>query len=177
MVLDSRSGKHQAPSSAWITVERRRAIYNRDNWMCAYCWMNISDVDAQLRTLDHLVSSEEYDMLPNYCGNVAHRGTAIEPCCQTFFGSKHKTTNLVTACKPCNGARQSLAWETFANRFAGATARILNVINDVRPIDIKTAKLEVATLKAAKGEKFIARKSYANCWKTAQRLSQGIGTK
>lgn len=158
-----RNGKHQAPSSAWITLPRRRAIYTRDDWRCVYCARDLRDVDAQERTLDHIISLAEYIV------------AAME--WKVWFGSRHKTSNLATACKGCNAARQDSDAFLFARRYGDDAVERLNIIvSDTRRLDIAQAKRELAAIKAAKGEKFIHRKTYRLPASTRQRLSQGVGT-
>ena len=152
----SRNGKYQAPSSSWITTVRRRSIYMRDGWRCQWCMVSVEGDDAQFRTLDHIISLEEYaDMVEN------------DPERAVRFGSKHKSSNLITACKPCN-SRRKVAWQLFALEHDGSYDRISRVIAGEFGLKIRAAKKAV-------GNKS---KTYANCWKKAngKRLSQGLGT-
>lgn len=75
---------------AWITPERRQAIYERDNFKCLYC----DDlVEFKNRTIDH-----------------------IKP--QTS-GGKHNSDNLGLCCRSCNSIkgrktiRQFFKWLRF----------------------------------------------------------------
>ena len=64
--------------SGWIRREKRAAIYARDRWTCVYCERDSGLVKL---TLDH----------------VRPRSN----------GGHNKTSNLVTACRPCNSSRQA----------------------------------------------------------------------
>ena len=61
----------------WITPNRRRAIYIRDDLRCVYCDKGIED--GIVFTLDHLTSQD--------------------------LGGTNESRNLVTACKSCNSAK------------------------------------------------------------------------
>lgn len=108
--------------SKWIRPERRAAIYERDNWECAYCGQGPRDARnmKQARvvlTLDHLV-----------------------PRCE---GGDNSTANLVTACQRCNSSRQEKSWREFAT--GGAIDRIEWLIE--QPTDIELGKAIIASLK------------------------------
>lgn len=156
MAKGTRGGQHQPPSSAWITRERRIAIYMRDNFSCVYCNADLSQVEASERTLDHLISLAVYNEMDNET--------------KTWFGSAHKTSNVATCCKTCNSTRQDReSWQAFAAKFGvDALSRIYAIVKDNNRLDIDGAKWLVGN----------NRKNYANCWKPVNhtRLSQGIGT-
>ena len=148
-----RDGKinYQPPSSGWITPERRDAIRNLFGYRCVWCRADLSKRDKSDQTLDHLVTLEQYEHLP----------TEIK----IWFGSKHKTSNLVLACKSCNSARKN---ETFCS-WAKKNKRVkrIGVVLSNR------AELNITDSKARVGNN---RRTYKNAWVTRQRLSQGIGT-
>lgn len=63
----------------WIRLERRLAIYCRDDFRCVYCGDDLVHAEARGITLDHVVPR---------CG-----------------GGGHASENLVTACLTCNSSR------------------------------------------------------------------------
>lgn len=140
---------YQPASSAFITRERRDAIKRRDKYKCIWCQCDIAALPAMQQTLDHLVTLEEYAHLPEEI--------------KIWFGSKHKTANLVSSCKSCNSKRKSEDFCTYAQR-TGATQRIQHVLTDRRPLNIQASKARVGN----------NRRTYKNAWSTQQRLSQGI---
>jgi 5-methylcytosine-specific restriction endonuclease McrA len=70
---------HQ-PTGEWIRKKKRLAINLRDGMRCLYCCKDLHGADPRDITLDHLV-------------------------CKIDGGSNHES-NLVTACRACNCARQ-----------------------------------------------------------------------
>ena len=76
-------------SSKWITVTKRWLLYVLHGFRCAYCNRTLPELNEEgiLLTLDHLVPIE--------------RG-----------GSNH-SSNLVTACRSCNSAKNGLTYRTF----------------------------------------------------------------
>lgn len=72
--------------SKWITRERRLALYLRDGLACVYCGATIED--GATLSLDHITPH-------------SHGGT-------------NASTNLVTACRKCNSARNDRSVEAFA---------------------------------------------------------------
>jgi 5-methylcytosine-specific restriction endonuclease McrA len=78
--------------SKWIRPEKRQRIYKRDNHTCVYCNHSIYDTADMLLTLDHLVARE--------------------------LGGGNEHTNLVTACKSCNSAKQDLTFRAFIQYLA-----------------------------------------------------------
>ena len=108
-------------SSKWITKVRREAIYGRDNHCCQYCGLDVSNVPARERGLDHL------EDLVNGGGHV---------------GANHASTNLVTACMRCNSTRGAQSYVEFASRFEGALARI--EIQRATVVDTAAAKVRLA---------------------------------
>lgn len=88
MCTSPRNGQHQ-PSGRWIRPEKRLAIYLRDEFHCTYCNRDLHHVRPCDIALDH-----------------------VKPL------SKHGSndpTNLITACKSCNSARQDMSISTFTN--------------------------------------------------------------
>lgn len=79
--------------SKWIRPEKRLAIYLRDEFHCLYCLADLHGAAPSDVTLDHLV--------PRVDG-----------------GSNHES-NLVTACRSCNSARQ----DTPLSRWVGPECR------------------------------------------------------
>lgn len=88
-------------SSSWIRIEKRLAIYLRDEFTCLYCGKNLKNEDPENVTLDHLVPRNPL---------VAHGNGGNE------------ATNLITACRACNCSRQDKPWVDFAP--GGARDRI-----------------------------------------------------
>lgn len=120
--MAKRLGQHQAPSSAWITRERRLAIYIRDGFRCAYCHKDLRQEKPADLTLDHLLSKSEF--------------AALDEETRQEFGSVHANHNIVLACRSCNSIRQDKPWTEFADR--NAQARIL-ARRDM-PVNLQLAK-------------------------------------
>ena len=108
-------------SSKWITKVRREAIYGRDGFTCCYCGMDVSNVPARERGMDHL------EDLVVGGGHV---------------GGNHTSTNLVTACRSCNSGRGARSYTEFAAGFAGALARI--EATRYATVDTTAAKARIA---------------------------------
>jgi len=70
---------HQ-PTGCWIRSEKRLAIYLRDEFRCVYCGANMHGAAPADLTLDHVRPKSR--------------------------GGSNEASNLVTACKSCNCARQ-----------------------------------------------------------------------
>ena len=104
---NSRPGR----TSSWIRRVKRLAIYLRDEFRCVYCGEDLSRVQPHEMGLDHLIPQ-------------------CDPRCT------NDESNLVTACRRCNSARQDRPWRQFAT--AGAVARILR--NRRRKLNIKLAR-------------------------------------
>ena len=96
---------------AWITKEKRLAIYLRDGFKCAYCGEDLRNVDPSAITLDHLA-----------------------PRCK---GGNNDEKNLVTSCRPCNCVEKHMKdWKEYAT--GGAIKRIEALRN--KPLNIELAK-------------------------------------
>jgi 5-methylcytosine-specific restriction endonuclease McrA len=106
----SRTGRE----SRWIARRERLAIYIRDRWSCAYCGADLSGVQPHEMGLDHL-----------------------RPQCR---GGSHEATNLVTACRRCNSARQDRPWWQYAT--AGAADRIRRLRRRTMNLDLAQAILD-----------------------------------
>lgn len=107
--MSKRAKTPHQPVGRWIRVEKRLAIYLRDNFRCAYCTADLRDVDPADITLDHLVSRVvSNDKLTNH------------------------QSNLVTACRSCNSSRQDTPWKTFATHKAFKRILVL-VREDLKP--------------------------------------------
>lgn len=76
--------------SNWIRKEKRHAIYRRDDLSCVYCGATAED---DVLTLDHLVAVE--------------------------LGGTNHESNLVTACRRCNGAKGKMSVRQFLNFLRG----------------------------------------------------------
>lgn len=74
-----RASKHQ-PKGQWIRADKRLAIYLRDEFECVYCGRNLHKAAPQDVTLDHVKAKSK--------------------------GGENHESNLVTACRSCNCARQ-----------------------------------------------------------------------
>ncbi len=110
--------------SKWITRERRLAIYLRDGLCCAYCGATIED--GATLSLDHITPHSH--------------------------GGSNASSNLVTACRKCNSARN----DRLVEQFAADTARYLNhgiqtedIVSSIRrlaasPVDINEARNIIA---------------------------------
>lgn len=84
--------RHQVGS--WIRKERRRAIYERDQFRCVYCGKSLFDDEGVRLTLDHLVPKA--------------------------IGGGNECSNLVTACHVCNSLRR----ESSVGEFIAVLARM-----------------------------------------------------
>lgn len=74
--------------SKWIRKSSRLAIYHRDGFCCVYC--GAAAEEGERLTLDHLVACE--------------------------LGGTNSHTNLVTACRSCNSAKQDLTKRAWLKR-------------------------------------------------------------
>lgn len=81
------------PTGQWIRSEKRLAINMRDGMRCVYCLADLHGADPRDITLDHIVAKVD--------------------------GGSNAESNLVTACRSCNSARQN----TSLARFAGPETR------------------------------------------------------
>lgn len=86
-------------SSKFVTRLTRLAIYLRDNFVCAYCGVNLASAPPNAVTLDHLTPRSR--------------------------GGSNKPANLVTACARCNFTRKATSVRRYAT--AAAYARINRV--------------------------------------------------
>jgi len=86
----------------WIRQEKRLAIYLRDGCACVYCSAGVEH--GERLTLDHVIAVEK--------------------------GGNNESTNLVTCCDRCNGAKG----QRHVAEFIRATAAYLN--HGVRAVDI-----------------------------------------
>ena len=116
--MAKRLGKHQAPSSAWITRERRLAIYIRDGFTCLACHRDLRTAKPADVTLDHLLSKSEY--------------AGLDERTRQEFGSVHASHNIVTTCRSCNSARRDTPWTAFYDiagqaRVLAARERMVNL--------------------------------------------------
>jgi 5-methylcytosine-specific restriction endonuclease McrA len=65
--------------SKWIQPKKRLAIYERDDFTCLYCGLELTGCFEKFRTLDHLLSQE--------------------------LGGGNGAKNLVTCCFACNSQK------------------------------------------------------------------------
>jgi hypothetical protein len=117
----ARDGQFQAEGQ-WIRTAKRLAIYERDNWECAYCGQGPRDKRSHklaqvVLTLDHLTPKSQ--------------------------GGTNGAENLVTACRSCNSSRQDKPWREFAP--GGAIERIEYLIE--QPLDMALGKALVESIK------------------------------
>lgn len=103
--------RRKGRSSKWITASRRLAIYLRDGFACVYCGRDLRRARKQDVALDHL-----------------------KPQCKD---GGHESSNLVTACKRCNCARQERPWWQYAT--GGAVARIKSQRRKALNLDLARA--------------------------------------
>ncbi len=75
-------------SSSWIRIERRLAIYLRDELTCIWCLADLHHEPAENVTLDHITPKSK-------------NGT-------------NACLNLITSCKRCNSTRRSMYAKDFA---------------------------------------------------------------
>jgi hypothetical protein len=110
-VIEGYKGKR---GGSWITKTKRLAVYLRDGFACAYCGRELRSAKPFDVTLDHLV-----------------------PRCT---GGTDEPTNLITACRSCNSARQDKPWASYAT--GGAIDRIQQLRNS--PLNLELAKSLIA---------------------------------
>lgn len=100
---------------AWITKERRLAIYMRDGFCCMYCGTDLQKLtDPKGMSLDHLMPR--------------------------VLGGNNESSNLITVCRSCNSSRNDKPWQSYAT--GGAIERILEQIG--KPVNVKLAKAVIA---------------------------------
>lgn len=109
--------------SKWIKPAKRLAIYERDQFRCAYCGASGCEL-----TLDHVVSVDR--------------------------GGTNDQTNLVTACKSCNSAKQDKSVAAFV-RYLQSTIGLTVDLADVQRRIKNATRREInygrkATKKAAR---------------------------
>lgn len=97
-------------SGAWITKERRLALYLRDKFQCQYCGIDLHNAHPRDITLDHLKCRCD--------------------------GGTNDNENLVVACHHCNSKRGAITWLQYAT--GGARLRIRRTIK--RAVNIALAK-------------------------------------
>lgn len=86
LVIEKRSLKsEQEPDDFYNDPEKRREVYERDQWICQYCGDRVTPENA---TLDHFI-----------------------PQCK---GGTHKRENLRTACLLCNSIKSGKSYEEAA---------------------------------------------------------------
>lgn len=86
LVVEKRSLKTvQEPDDFYNDPEKRREVYERDQWICQYCGERVSPENA---TLDHFVPQSK--------------------------GGTHKKENLRTACLLCNSIKSGKTHEEAA---------------------------------------------------------------
>lgn len=100
---------------AWITKEKRLAIYLRDGFTCGYCGTDLRNADPFDLSLDHL-----------------------NPRCK---GGGNEATNLITSCRECNCVEKHMKhWLDFAP--GGAIKRIEHLRN--QPLNLELSKALIA---------------------------------
>jgi hypothetical protein len=76
--------------SKWIRPEKRKRIYQRDEWHCLWCGCDLGPDSCGLPTLDHLIPREQ--------------------------GGSNRAENLITSCGICNSQRKNLSVFQFARK-------------------------------------------------------------
>lgn len=109
-----RSSQYQ-PDGRWIRKEKRLTIYLRDRFTCLYCLADLHDADPRDITLDHIRTRSN--------------------------GGNNHESNLVTACRTCNSARQDQP----VGRFAGPET-VTHIRRNARRSLVKYRKLAKALL-------------------------------
>lgn len=71
----------------WIRPDKRLAIHLRDEFTCRYCYKDLHNAEPGDLQLDHLVS--------------------------VHYGGHNGETNLITACRACNRAKEVMPWRAF----------------------------------------------------------------
>lgn len=112
MCTSIRQSQHQ-PGGQWIRPEKRLAIYLRDSLRCVYCCADLHDADPQDITLDHITAKSD--------------------------GGTNDASNLITACRHCNCARQDAPLA----RYAGPATRA-----DIRRLTRRSLRRYVVLAKA-----------------------------
>lgn len=108
-------------SSNWIARSKRFAIYHRDGFRCVYCKPAERLYDGVGLTLDHLISRND--------------------------GGDHDPSNLVTACKKCNSARQD-------KRHPRRTLARLHKLT-ARPLNMEVGRLLAKLYEAARDQQLV----------------------
>ena len=106
--------KRKGRSSKWISKPRRFAIYHRDGFECAYC---------------------------DFVGQYNGEGLSLDHIDARHHGGDNAPENLITACGPCNSARQNKRLDPKVRRRVKRRAR--------RPIHLEAGRVYVAMLKTA----------------------------
>jgi hypothetical protein len=89
----------RAGGTAEFRKSTRLAINLRDHLACINCLKDLTTAAPDQITLDHLLTACEY-----------YRLSEDE---RTAFGSLNQPSNVVTACRDCNLARNKQAWTEF----------------------------------------------------------------
>lgn len=88
---------HQ-PVGRWIRVDKRLAIYLRDDFTCLLCGTGLTDVAPAEITLDHVKPRSK--------------------------GGTNDERNLFTCCRSCNSSRQDQPLHKFASSWALYAVRL-----------------------------------------------------
>lgn len=107
--------KRPGRSSRWCPPATRLAIYRRDSFTCVYCLTNHAHSPLGTLSLDHIRPRSK--------------------------GGTHAPTNLITACIPCNRARNNTA----LTRYASVESVSLIAKLRRRKLDIPAASAILAT--------------------------------
>jgi len=88
----------------WIRTKKRKAIYERDNYKCAYCNQGIED--GMIFTLDHIVPQE--------------------------LGGTNCAKNLITCCKSCNSVKGTRTFKKFLSYLNDKGIDTLKIASRIR---------------------------------------------
>ena len=105
-------------SGSWITSKRRQGIYDRDHHRCVYCDTDLTDASSNEITLDHLLARA--------------------------LGGTNASRNLVTCCKSCNSAKNTLSVTKFIERLGeqGHDGEVVEKrIRNARRRKVRTSKM------------------------------------
>ncbi len=104
--------KRKGRSSKWISKVRRFAIYHRDRFQCNYC---------------------------DFVGRFDGGGLSLDHIDARYHGANHASENLITACRPCNSARQDARLTAKVRRRAKRRAK--------RAVHLEAGRVYVAMLR------------------------------
>lgn len=125
------SGRSVNRSSKWITLEKRAAIYIRDEWRCVYC-----DREA------HGAAFRSHK-------TAIYPGLNLDHVIPRSRGGTNDAGNVVTACEDCNRRKSDRTLDEWiaqpslyeSRRLRGVRERVASAL--AKPIDLAAGKEHV----------------------------------